>query len=100
MSLIKEKFNTNMPMPTIFPAEWKQSFTSHDNVLFDNLDQFVFVVSKLSQKEDDYCGMSYKAAVEKLIRRDSDFPEVEQVSIRNLVRNNLLKRGLITEEVY
>lgn len=100
MSLIKEKFNTSVPLPTIFPQEWKERFTSNDNILFDNLDQFVFVVSKLKQDADDTCGISYKDAVEKLVRRQSDFPESKQESIRNLVRNNLLKRGLITEEVY
>lgn len=100
MSIIKENFDTDIPLPTIVPHEWKSSFTSHDNVLFDSLDHFVFTVSKLTQKTDDYCGITYKDALEKLVRRQSDFPESKQASIRNLVRNNLLKRGLITEEVY
>lgn len=100
MSLIAKKFNTKLPMPTIFPVEWKEAFTSNDNLLFDNLDQFVFTVSKLTQKSDNKCGISYADALKKLVRRESDFPESEQSSIRNLVRNNLLKRGLITEEIY
>ena len=100
MSLIKEKFNTSEPIPTILPTEWSNNFTSNDNVLFDNLDQFVFTVSKLTQEDDSYCDISYKDALEKLIKRESDFPQSEQDSIRNLVRNNLLKRGLITTEVY
>lgn len=100
MSLISEKFNTKIPLPSIFPAVWGSTFVSNDNVLFDNLDQFVFTVSKLTQKQDDNCDISYKEALDKLVRRESDFPESKQESIRNLVRNNLLKRGLITEEVY
>lgn len=100
MSLIKEKFNTSIALPSIFPAKWSDSFTSNDNVLFDNLDQFIFTVSKLKQRQDENCDIAYKDALRKLIRRESDFPESEQDSIRNLVRNNLLKRGLITEEVY
>ena len=100
MSLIKEKFNTNVAVPSIYPPEWKESFTSNDNVLFDNLDQFTFTVSKITQKQDENCDISYKEALKKLIRGESDFPESEQDTIRNLVRNNLMKRGLITEEVY
>lgn len=99
-SLIKEKFNTSVPLPTILPQEWKDSFVSNDNILFDNLDQFIFVVSKLTQKDNDKCGMSYENALKKLIKKESDFPKSDQESIRNLVRNNLFKRGLITEEVY
>lgn len=99
-SLIKEKFNTSVPLPTILPQEWKDNFVSNDNILFDNLDQFIFTVSKLTQKEDDKCGMSYEEALRKLTKKESDFPKSDQESIRNLVRNNLFKRGLITEEVY
>ena len=69
MSLIKEKFNTSEPIPTILPTEWSNNFTSNDNVLFDNLDQFVFTVSKLTQEDDSYCDISYKDALEKLIKR-------------------------------
>lgn len=87
-------------MSSIFPAEWGSSFKSNDNVLFDNLDQFVYVVSKLKQRSDNNCSISYADALRKLIRKESDFPKSKQESIRNLVRNNLLKRGLITEEVY
>ncbi len=99
-SVIKDKFNTSIAMPTITPVEWKSAFTSNDNVLFDSLDHFVYTVSKLTQLEDRKCGMSYKDALNNLIRRKSDFPEEEQKSVENLVRKNLLKRGLITEEIY
>lgn len=99
-SIIKEKFNTSIAMPTILPEVWRSEFTSTDNVLFGSLDHFVYVVSKLTQKEDNNCGVSYEEALENLVRRKSDFPKSDQESIRNLVRSNLLKRGLITEEVY
>lgn len=100
MSLLKETLKTTVPMPSIFPKVWKNSFNSNDNVLFDSLDQFIYLVSKLKQKQDDNCDISYADALKKLIRRESDFPKKDQESIRNLVRKNLLKRGLITEEVY
>jgi len=99
MSFIKKHFNTSIPRSTILPAEWN-SFVSNDNVMFNNLDHFIFTVSKLKQKENEKCGMSYENALNKLKRRESDFPETQQESIRNLVRSNLLKRGLISEEVY
>jgi len=99
-SLIKDKFNTSLPIPTILPTEWGEEFASNDNVMFDSLDHFVYIVSKLTQIEDNKCGMSYKDALDNLVRRRSDFPEEEQKAIENLVRNNLLKRGLITQEIY
>lgn len=99
-SIIKDKFKTHLPLPTILPVEWDKAIKSNDNVIFDSLDHFVYIVSKLTQREDDKCGMSYKDALSNLVRRKSDFPEEEQKSIENLVRKNLLKRGLITEEVY
>lgn len=100
MSLISDKFNTNSPMPSILPKEWNGILESDDNVLFDNLDQFVYIVSKLKQDEDNKCGISYEKALDMLIRKQSDFPKIKQESARNLVRNNLFKRGLITAEIY
>ena len=100
MSLIKEKFNISAPLPSIFPQEWKDTMQGCNSVLFDNLDHFVYTVSKLKQRQDNYCGMSYEDAVNKLARRESDFSKNEQEKIRNLVRQNLFKRGLITQEIY
>jgi hypothetical protein len=100
MSLIKEKFNTSSPLPSILPEEWKGIMQGCEAVIFDSLDQFVYTVSKLTQRENNKCGMSYKEALEKLTRRQSDFPQQEQELIRNRVRANLLKRGLITQEIY
>ena len=100
MNLIKDNFNTLSPLPSIFLQEWKDILDGCDTVLFDNLDQFVYTVSKLTQKQDYTCNMTYLQALNKLKQRVSDFPESHQETIRNLVRQNLFKRGLITEEVY
>lgn len=100
MSLILEKFNTAMPLPSILPDDWKSEIGGCDAVIFDSLDQFVYLVSKMKQRQDNMCDMTYADALEKLVKRQSDFPQSEQDSIRNLVRKNLFKRGLITEEVY
>lgn len=100
MSSIQEKFNVKQPLPDILPQEWKDLMAGSDVVAFNNLDHFVYTVAKLKQKQNDNCGMTYEDALQKLIKRESDFPETEQATVRNLVRSNLFKRGLITEEVY
>jgi hypothetical protein len=100
MNLIKEKFETTRPLASIFQEDWKNALKGCDNVSFDSLDQFIYTVSKLKQKDDYMCEIPYKKALENLTKRQSDFPKSEQESIRNLVRKNLLKRGLITGEVY
>lgn len=93
-------FNLKLPFPDVFPVSWASAVGAVDFMEFRNLDHFRHTVSKLTQRQDDSCNMSYSKAVEKLMKGESDFPESEQVSIRNLVRQNLHKRGLITEEVY
>ena len=99
MSNIKEKFNLKEPLPTILPKAWSE-FKITENLLFNNLDHFILTVSELSQKKGNTCDMSYEEALNKLIKRESDFPKTQQESIRELVRSNLFKRGLITHEVY
>ena len=91
----------SLPLPDVFPKAWKNTF--HDNFdffLFRNLDHFKYEVAQLKQKKDDNCGVTYAEAVSDLVAGRSNFPESEQESIRNLVRSKLLKRGLITEEIY
>lgn len=100
MSLIRDKFDLYRPLPDILLKEWRDKLQGCEAVIFNNLDHFKHIVSKLSQKEDNKCGVSYEKAVEMLVRNETDFPKEEQESIRNLVRENLFKRGLITEEVY
>lgn len=93
-------FNYGLPFPDVFPAVWNDEIGPRDFMMFRNLDHFRNEVSKLTQKQDDNCDMSYNKALEMLLKGHTDFPETEQQSIRNLVRSNLHKRGLITEEVY
>lgn len=99
MSNVKD-FNLTTPFPDVFPKSWKEVTHESDFMSFRNLDHFRHLVSKIKQKKDDMCDMPYKDALHKLMKGVSDFPEEEQASIRNLVRSNLHKRGLITEEVY
>lgn len=93
-------FNLDLPFPDVFPASWIGSFGPRDYMMFRNLDHFRHEVSFLKQKDDNKCDMSYDKALMMLLKGESDFPKKEQESIRNLVRSNLFKRGLITEEIY
>jgi len=100
MTTFDTKLKLDTPLPDIFPDSWTVHGSKQDFASFRNLDHFMFTVSNLTQKRDDTCGISYKDALSMLLRRQSDFPVEEQESIRNLVRSNLYKRGLITGEVY
>ena len=95
-----KKFNLDTPFPDIFPSSWAGRIGPRDFMSFRNVDHFRHVVSKITQKEDTKCGISYAKSLEMMLKGETDFPEAEQSSIRNLVRSNLHKRGLITEEVY
>ena len=94
------KLDGDASYPDVFPKSFFDIFDNRSYLEFRNLDHFRHVVSKLTQEDDMICDMSYADALGKLLRSESDFPEQEQSSIRNLVRSNLHKRGLITEEVY
>lgn len=94
-------FNTSLPLPDIFPKQWRDKFDSgFRHFAFRNLDHFKHEMSLIKQQEDNKCGVTYAQALSDLLQGKSDFPESEQESIRNLVRSNLHKRGLITQEVY
>ena len=93
-------FNLKLPLPDIFPEEWKETISHFSFMSFRNLDHFKHEVAMITQENDTYCGIKYSEALSQLMKGESNFPEVEQASIRNLVRSKLQKRGLITEEVY
>lgn len=95
-----DEFELHKPFPDLFPKEWSDRMGPRDFMAFRNLEHFKHYVSQLTQREDNKCGMSYGKALSMLNRGETDFPVEEQESIRNLVRSNLHKRGLITEEVY
>lgn len=92
-----ESFNLKTPVSNLLP---KLPWDEFDNLEFRNLTHFVNTVSKITQKQDDNCGLTYKEALNKLIKREPTISPTEQESVRNLVRKNLHKRGLITKEVY
>lgn len=94
--------NTDMTIPLhdMLPKDWNETVGKCHYLPFRNLEHFKHEVVNIKQRNDTMCGMTYAEALEMLVKGKSDFPEEEQESIRNLVRSNLLKRGMITEEVY
>jgi hypothetical protein len=94
--------NTDMALPLhdIFPKDWSKKIGKCHFLPFRNIEHFKHEVGKISQRSDNMCGMTYAQSLEMLVKGKTDFLEEEQESIRNLVRSNLLKRGLLTEEVY
>ncbi len=97
MHQLLEAFDTTKKLNSLFPWD---NMENQDNLEFRNLHHFVHTVGKLRQKNDDYCGISYEKAFKELQLKTPRISATEQESIRNLVRSNLHKRGLITEEVY
>lgn len=97
---MSKPMNPATPLLDIFPKSWKKEMSPCSNLAFRNLQHFKHYVSKLTQENDEYCDITYADALKELLQGKSNFPEAEQADIRNLVRSNLHKRGLITEEVY
>jgi len=98
--MIRDNFKLNLPLDPIFPKDWGSDNDTFDYLKFRNLDHFRHTVSKISQINDGSCDMSYKKALKGLISGKADYDADAQDQVRNLVRENLHKRGLITEEVY
>jgi len=89
-------------LPDIYPKEWvpKLKMDTLDFIEFRNLTHFKTYVGKLTQKQNMKCDVSYAEAFSDLMNGTSQFTDETYMTIRNLVRSNLQKRGLITQEVY
>lgn len=98
--MVKDENNLKKPLLDIFPVSWKRSLGVTDNLEFRNLAHFKDTVAKLNQREDCQCGVSYQEAVSDLIKGKSLLSFDKAETVKKLVKANLLKRGLITEEVY
>jgi len=97
MHKVLEELDTDKPLNSLFPWDNREN---QDNLEFRNLQHFIHVVGKLKQINDDYCDISYEKAFKELQQKVPQIDAEKQDSIRNLVRSNLHKRGLITEEIY
>lgn len=89
-------------LPNIFPESWtsKLKLKNLSYIEFRNILHFKSTVSKLRQKKDNHTGVTYEKALSDLMKGVSNFNVKKYESVRNLVRSKLLKRGLITDEVY
>lgn len=90
------------PIRDIHPKEWANHLKTDklDNAEFRNLMDFKNYCSSITQREDNKCGVTYAEALDDLVKGKAQLKTDEYESIRNLVRTKLLKRGLISEEVY
>jgi hypothetical protein len=99
---MKLEMKLNTPIHDIHPTGWKSVLNPKrlDYVPFRNLTHFKNYTSKLTLKNDDKCGVTYTQALDDLLKNKSQLDPGEYESIRNTVRMNLLKRGLISEDIY
>ena len=99
---MKLNMNIRKPLHDYLPTEWSYELNTKDldYMPFRNLQHFKQYVSTITQKQDNNCGVSYKKALEDLIKEKSQFSQQEYESIRDLVRANLHKQGLISEDIY
>ena len=87
--------------PDWLPHSWGQYFTNTSIfVNFRNIEHFKHYVSKVKQKDDKQCGVSYSTALDDLLRNKATISKDKYELVKNTVRNNLLKRGLISETCY
>ena len=86
----------------IYPKDWHKAIDLSKTTVFQyrNLHHFKSHVKTLTQEEDKKCGISYKNALTALLSDTPTMSESDYQIIKNTVRSNLLKRGLISENCY
>jgi len=96
-----KKYGLNKPLKQLHPQEWLEHLNGTIDMLeFRNLQHFKNVVSKLTQKDDTKCDISYSDALSELLKGTPTITKSDYEVVKNKVKNNLLKRGLISESVY
>lgn len=86
----------------IYPAEWSNELNLADTHIAEylSLQHFKYHVKTLTQKEDEKTGVSYAEALRDLVSSKPTMSQGDYQVILNRVKNNLLKRGLISEHIY
>ena len=84
------------------PKEWKDHMKMDNTSIYQyrNLQHFKHHVSTLTQRKDDHCGISYADALDDLLKNQATMTEGDYQIIKNRVKSNLLKKGLIADSVY
>ena len=91
----------NRPLHDILPKEWNDvSKNKVDYVFFEGLQEFIDYTGTIKQIDDMKCGISYEQAHNDLKGGRVGINQSNVELIQNTVRKNLLKRGLISEDVY
>lgn len=85
-----------------YPKHWLEKLPADKTVIheFRNLQHFKNYVSTLTQKEDKKCGVPYNQALTELLSDKPLMSEGDYQIIKNRVKNNLHKRGLIADTLY
>lgn len=98
----KTKFTLNQPLSDVYPSTWKKQFDFTDCRIaeYATLQHFKHHMKTITQREDNYCDISYADALDDLLKNKATMTEEDYEVIKNKVKNNLLKRGLISENVY
>lgn len=93
---------SHSPLLDVYPSVWKGTLPPDKTTVFQyrNLLHFKHHVRTLTQKEDSKCGVTYAEALRDLLSDTPLMSEGDYQIIKNRVRQNLLKRGLISEAVY
>ncbi len=96
------KYTINKPLSKLYPSTWSDSLDMSNTHIaeYANLAYFRHHVKTLRQKEDDKCGVPYLEALDGLLRNKATMSSGDYEIIKNNVKNSLLKRGLISENIY
>lgn len=99
---MKKEIISDSPLMDIHPKEWAKYIDLSDTTVHEyrNLQHFKNHVSTLKQRNDDNCDIPYADALKQLLKGDATMTQGDYELIKNKVKENLLKRGLISDTVY
>jgi len=96
-----DKYVKDKPLLDTHPKSWLEVVDNTWSVLnFNNLDHFKQCVSSITQIEDNSCYISYKQALNELVRGVGTIPEQEYKLIKDKVRESLIAKKLISKNIY
>lgn len=96
------KFTLNKPLSPLYPSEWANDMdlTNTHIAEYPNLAFFKHHMKTFSTVKSNMQKMPYPEALDLLVRSVPTMTSGDYEIIKNRVKNNLLKRGLISDTVY
>ena len=96
------QYTINKPLSDIYPSTWRDKLDLPNTHIaeYKNLAMFKHHVKTLKQKKDNKTGITYTKALDELLRNTATMSNGDYQIIKNRVKNNLLKKGLISEHIY